>query len=66
MKNTSRRSFLRTTGSAMAAFAAPLILPRRVFVANERIAVAAVGVRNQGSGNVKRFLAAGVDVEIKL
>lgn len=62
MKNTSRRSFLRTTGSAMAAFAAPLILPRRVFGANDRIAVAAVGVRNQGSGNVKRFLAAGVDV----
>ncbi len=62
MTQSSRRSFLRKSGTAVAAFAAPLILPRRVFGANERIAVAAIGVRNQGSGNVKRFLGAGVDV----
>ena len=39
-----------------------MILPRRVFGANDRIAIAAIGVRNQGAGNVKRFLAAGVDI----
>jgi predicted dehydrogenase len=39
-----------------------MILPSRVFGANERIAIGAIGVRNQGSGNVQRFLAAGADV----
>lgn len=59
----SRRSFVRQTGLAAAsALAAPLILPRRVFGANERITVGAIGVRNQGAGNLKRFLAAGADV----
>lgn len=62
MNRSSRRSFLRQTSLAASAFAAPLILPRRVFGANDRIAVGAIGVRNQGSGNVKRFLGAGVDV----
>ncbi|MFN9720615.1 MAG: Gfo/Idh/MocA family protein [Planctomycetota bacterium] len=62
----NRRSFLRSAASgtvlAASAFAAPMILPRRVFGSNERIAVGAVGVRNQGSGNIKRFLGAGADV----
>ncbi len=62
----NRRSFLRsavsTTAVAASAFAAPMILPRRVFGANERIAVGAIGVKNQGSGNIKRFLGAGADV----
>lgn len=62
MSNMSRRSFLRRSALSATAFAAPMILPRRVFGANERIAVAAVGVRNQGSGNVRKFLAAGADV----
>ena len=63
MNSSSRRSFLRkSSAAAVSAFAAPLILPRRVFGANERIAVGAIGVRNQGSGNVKRFLAADADV----
>ena len=39
-----------------------MILPNRVFGANERIAIGAIGVRNQGAGNVKRFLAAGADI----
>ena len=60
---SSRRTFLSQTGLAAAsAFAAPLVLPRRVFGANDRITIGAIGVRNQGSGNLKRFLAAGVDV----
>jgi predicted dehydrogenase len=62
MNRSSRRAFLAKTGTAVAAFAAPMILPSRVFGANERIAVAAIGVRNQGSGNVKKFLGAGADV----
>lgn len=62
MNRTTRRAFLRRSALAASAFAAPMILPRRVFGANERIAVAAVGVRNQGSGNVRKFLAAGADI----
>jgi len=62
MNRPTRRSFLRTTAVAASAFAAPLILPRRVFGANDRIAVAAIGVRNQGAGNVQRFLNSGADV----
>ena len=62
MTQTNRRSFLRQSACTLATFAAPMILPRRVFGANDRIAIAAIGVRNQGAGNVKRFLAAGVDI----
>jgi len=63
MNRSSRRSFLRKSSTAVAtAFAAPIILPARAFGANERIAVGAIGVRNQGAGNVQRFLAAGADV----
>lgn len=62
MKPTTRRSFIRKTATVAAAFAAPMILPSRVFGANERIAVASIGVKNQGSGNVKKFLGAGADV----
>ena len=62
MTQATRRTFLRKSASTLAVFAAPMILPRRVFGANDRIAVAAIGVRNQGAGNVKRFLSAGADV----
>lgn len=59
----SRRHFLqRSTGLAASAFAAPYIVPSTAFGANDRITVACVGVRNQGSGNLKRFLAAGAQV----
>lgn len=63
MLQSSRRSFLGKSSAAVAgAFAAPMILPSRVFGANDRIAIGAIGVRNQGAGNVKKFLAAGADV----
>jgi len=63
MPQFSRRTFLRKSClAASTAFAAPMILPSRVFGANERISVGAIGVRNQGAGNVKKFLAAGADV----
>jgi predicted dehydrogenase len=62
-KCISRRSALtRTATGLLGASALPTILPSRVFGANERIGVAMIGVRNQGSGNLKRFLRAGADV----
>ncbi len=46
----TRRSFLAQVGAvAASAFAAPMILPSRVFGANERITLAAIGVKNQGT-----------------
>ncbi|MBL8816458.1 MAG: Gfo/Idh/MocA family oxidoreductase [Planctomyces sp.] len=60
---SNRRGFLKSSAAgAGSLFAAPLILPSRVFGANERVAVASIGVRNQGGGNLKRFLDAGTDV----
>ena len=58
-----RRTFLKQAGViAASAFAAPLILPSRVFGANERISIGAIGVKNQGTGNLNRFQGAGCDI----
>lgn len=54
-----RRTFLK---SAAATIAAPYFVPSTVFGANERIGVGSVGVKNQGSGNLKRFKGAGCDI----
>ena len=60
---STRRSFLRQTGLiAASTFAAPMILPSRVFGANDRISIGAIGVRNQGTGNLERFLKANTDI----
>ena len=56
----SRRSFLK--GAAAATFAAPLVLPRSVFGANDRVAVAFIGVGNQGNNNLKAFLKQNISV----
>lgn len=62
-KDISRRTALKSAATALvSASALPMIVPSRVFGANERIAVAMIGVRNQGKGNLKRFLQAGADV----
>lgn len=62
-RSYDRRRFLRQGGLAAAGlWGAPLFVPRRAFGANERITIASIGVKNQGSGNLKRFLTAGVDV----
>lgn len=53
---SSRRSFLRRTGSAVALFAFPTIVPARAFGAAERVRLGLVGVRNQGTNNLKAFL----------
>ena len=46
-----RRAFLAAT-----AFAFPMILPRSVRGANERVVTGHIGVGNQGTGNLKAFL----------
>ncbi|MFO0909400.1 MAG: Gfo/Idh/MocA family oxidoreductase [Isosphaeraceae bacterium] len=49
----TRRGFLST---AAATLAMPTILPRSVFGANEKIVTGHIGVRNQGTPNLKAFL----------
>lgn len=50
---SNRRQFLT---AAAATLAIPTILPRSVFGANERIVTGHIGVRNQGTANLKAFL----------
>ncbi len=58
-----RRSFLKQAGViAASAFAAPMILPSRVFGANERITIGSIGVKNQGTNNLKAFFKTDVDI----
>jgi len=59
MARWNRRSFLKASA---AAFAAPYIVPASCFGANERITVGMIGVRNQGTGNLKHFLGIGCNV----
>ena len=59
MFRPSRRQFLQTSAALIAA---PTIVPRSCFGANERISVACIGVKNQGGGNLDRFQKAGCDV----
>jgi predicted dehydrogenase len=49
---TNRRQFLTT---AAATLAVPTILPRSVFGANDRVVTGHIGVRNQGTKNLKAF-----------
>jgi predicted dehydrogenase len=49
----NRRQFLTTAATALAI---PTILPRSVFGANERIVTGHIGVRNQGTPNLRAFL----------
>jgi len=59
----SRREFIKTGAAATAALAAPLILPRSVFGANERIRVAVLGVNGRGKDHIKGMMnQPGVEV----
>lgn len=65
---TNRRQFLTTAGAVLAV---PTILPRSVFGANEKIVTGHIGVKNQGTSNLKGFLklaspAAVCDVDAKV
>jgi predicted dehydrogenase len=51
--NPTRRQFLT---AAAATLAVPTILPRSVFGANEKVVTGHIGVRNQGTPNLKAFL----------
>ena len=50
---TSRRRFL---GSAAAAAAGPLLIPSTAYGANDRVALAAIGVGQRGTGLLRTFL----------
>ncbi len=56
LSQVSRRSFLVTTAAASTVFAAPLVLPRSVFGANERIITGHIGVGGQGKSNLGGFM----------
>lgn len=53
----SRRKFLQTSLVAGGALALPYYVPARAFGANERIVLGFVGVKNQGTANLKKFLS---------
>jgi predicted dehydrogenase len=58
----TRRSLLKIAAAGTTALAVPTIISSRAFGANERISVGMIGVKNQGTGNLKRFQAAGADI----
>ncbi|MBX3437695.1 MAG: Gfo/Idh/MocA family oxidoreductase [Planctomycetaceae bacterium] len=62
LRSVSRRQFLKSSAAASVAFAVPSIVPSTCFGANERITVGCIGVRNQGTGNLKRFQKAGCNI----
>jgi predicted dehydrogenase len=55
---TSRRSFMKNAGGAVAAaaFTAPLLVPQRAFGANERINAAVLGVHGRGRSHISGFM----------
>lgn len=53
----SRRQFVSQSAAAVAFLAtAPTFIPSSAFGANERVVTGHIGVRNQGSGNLKAFI----------
>lgn len=59
MKRISRRSFLKTSSlaSLVATVGFPMIVPSRVFGANDKIVMAAIGTGGQGTNIMRGFLA---------
>lgn len=55
-KEVSRREFIKTSAAATAVLAAPLLVPRSVFGANERIRVAVLGVNGRGKDHIKGMM----------
>lgn len=53
---TARREFLKQSAAVGFLAAAPMVIPRSAWGANERIVTGHIGVRNQGSGNLKAFI----------
>ncbi|HVJ69828.1 MAG TPA: Gfo/Idh/MocA family oxidoreductase [Caulifigura sp.] len=59
---STRRNFLQQAAGIAAAVSAPLVLPRSVFGANDRITLGFIGVKNQGTSNLKGFLKQDVAI----
>ncbi|MGH9341914.1 MAG: Gfo/Idh/MocA family protein [Acidobacteriota bacterium] len=56
-QTVTRRNFMKTTsGAAAAAVAAPMVVPRSVFGANERINAAVLGVNGRGRSHIGGFM----------
>jgi len=53
---SNRRQFLAVTGAGAAAAWMPTIIPARAFGANDRVRTGHIGVRNQGTNNLKELL----------
>ncbi|HEX4128934.1 MAG TPA: Gfo/Idh/MocA family oxidoreductase [Pirellulales bacterium] len=65
----SRRRFLKASSAAVGAIAIPYFVPQRAFGANDRPLAGFIGVRNQGTANLKLFAdyaAALCDVDEKV
>ncbi len=65
-KSSSRRAFLQGVAGASVLAGFPAIVPGRAFGANERVQVGFVGVKNQGTSNLKALMknaAAVCDVD---
>ncbi|NIA29157.1 MAG: Gfo/Idh/MocA family oxidoreductase, partial [Actinobacteria bacterium] len=62
--DVNRRTFMKGTASVAAvAVAAPIIIPKRSFGANDKIRIAVLGVHGRGKSHIKGFQALdGVDV----
>ena len=55
-RRLSRRSFLKTAGSGIAAAGvAPMFIPSHVFGANDRVNLAIVGIRGRGGSHINAF-----------
>lgn len=56
---TSRRSFMKSAGGAVAAaaFTTPLFVPRRAFGANDRVNAAVLGVHGRGKSHISGFMS---------
>ncbi len=53
---SNRRQFLAVTSAGAAAAWMPTIIPARAFGANDRVRTGHIGVRNQGTNNLKELL----------
>ena len=61
-KKLTRRQALKTAAAAAGALAVPYFVPRSAFGAADRIRTGHIGVRNQGTNNLKKLLDNAVAV----
>lgn len=61
-QQATRREFLRRSVAASTVFSVPLVVPDRVFGANEKIITGHIGMGGRGGGNLRAFLNHAVAV----